>query len=114
MPLTLSNEDKFDDTNSLEMVIKQTYHRSFEFEIHDVLQNTLSVYPNDPQECDIIQVKSLYKDYTNFSIDEVCTSTYWYRRWALSTERVEENLTLTQNFLVNHCSQGLYEQVFTE
>jgi hypothetical protein len=62
MPLTLSDEDKLYDTNSLETLIKQIYHRNFEFEIHDVLQNILSVDPNDPHECDIIQVKNIYTD----------------------------------------------------
>jgi hypothetical protein len=49
-PLTLSDEDKLDDTNSLEMLIKQTYHRNFEFEMHDVLQNILIVDPDDIHE----------------------------------------------------------------
>jgi hypothetical protein len=53
MPLTLSDEDKLDDTNSLEMLINQTYHRNFEFEMHDVLQNIMIVDPNDPEERDI-------------------------------------------------------------
>jgi hypothetical protein len=113
-PLTLSDEDKLDDTNSLEMLIKQTYHRNFEFEMHDVLQNILIVDPNDLKERDIIQVNNLYKDYKNISTDEVHASNCWNRRWALSTESFEENLILTQKFLVNHCSQGLYEQVLTE
>jgi hypothetical protein len=41
MPLTLTDEDKLDDTNSLEMLIKQTFHRDYEFEMQDVLQNML-------------------------------------------------------------------------
>jgi hypothetical protein len=80
MPLTLSDEDKFDATNLLEMLIKQTYHRNFGFEMHDVLQNILIVDPYDLHERDIIQVKKLYKDYTNFSIDEVRESNPWYIR----------------------------------
>jgi hypothetical protein len=50
----------------------------------------------------------------NVSIDEVRASSRWHRRWALSTERFRENLMLTQKFLVNHCYQGIYEQVFTK
>jgi hypothetical protein len=113
MPLTLSDEDKLDDTNSLEMLIKQTYHCNFEFEMHDVLQNILIVDPDDSHEHDIIQVNNMYKDYRNIII-EIRTSNRWYRLWALSTEHFEENLMLTQKFLVNHCSQCLYKEVLTE
>jgi hypothetical protein len=108
MPLTLSDEEKLDDTNSLEMLIKQTHHRSFEFAMHDVLQNILIVDPNYLHERDIIQVDNVYKDYMNISIDEIHASNRWYRRWALSTERFEDNLMLSQKFLMNHCSQCLY------
>jgi hypothetical protein len=99
VPLTLSGEDKLDDTNSLEMLIKQTYHRNFEFEMYDVLQNILIVDPADDQERNIIQVKNFYKDYTNVSIDEVRASKCWYRQWVLSTERFKENLLLTKSSL---------------
>jgi hypothetical protein len=51
------------------MLIKQTYHRNFEFEMHNVLQNILIVDPNDPHERNIVRVKNMYKDYTNISID---------------------------------------------
>jgi hypothetical protein len=61
LPLTLSDEDNLDDTRSLEVLIKPTYHRSFEFEMHDVLQNIVIVDPNDTHECDIIQVNNMYR-----------------------------------------------------
>jgi hypothetical protein len=114
MPLTLTDEDNLDDINSLEMLIKQTFHRNYEFEMQDVLQNILIVDPTDPKERSIIGVKNLYKDYTNVEMAEVKTSNRWYRRWAHASERFKENLMLSQKFLVNHCSQGLYEQLLTE
>jgi hypothetical protein len=82
--------------------------------MQDVLQNIMSVDPTDPNEPTIIGVKNLYKDYTNVEIAEVKDSNRWYHLWAYASERFEENLMLTQKFLVNHCSQGLYEQVVTE
>jgi hypothetical protein len=114
MPLTLTDEDKLDDTNSLEMLITQTVHRNYEFEMQDVLQHILIVNPTDPNERSIIGVKNLYKNYTNLEITEVKASNRWYRRWAHTSERFKENLMLTQKFLANHCPQGLYEQVLTE
>jgi hypothetical protein len=105
MPLTLTDKDKLDDTNSLEMLIEQTFHRNYEFEMQDVFKNILIVDPTDPNEHTIIRVNNVYKDYTNIEIAEVKASNRWYRRWAHSSERFEENLMLTQKFLVNHCSQ---------
>jgi hypothetical protein len=70
-PLTLTDEDKLDDTNSLEILIKHTFHRNYEFEMHDMLQNILIVDTMDPNKRAIIGVKNLYKDYTNVEIAEV-------------------------------------------
>jgi uncharacterized protein YbbC (DUF1343 family) len=105
MHLTLTDEDKLDDTNSLEMLIKQTFHCNYEFDMQYVLQNI---------ERTMIGFQNLYKDYTKVKIAEVKASTHWYRRWARASERFEEKLMLTEKLLVNHCSQGLYEQVLTE
>jgi hypothetical protein len=46
--------------------------------MHDVLQKNLIADPNDPHELDIIQVKNMYTDYTNVSIDEVLASNRWH------------------------------------
>jgi hypothetical protein len=53
------------------MLIKQTFHRNYKFEMQDVLKNILIVDPTDPNERTIIGVKNLYKDYTNIEIAEV-------------------------------------------
>jgi hypothetical protein len=114
MPLTLSEKDKLEDTKSLEMLIKHTYHRNFEVEMHDGMQNIMMFDTLDVLQHNNIEFNKIYKDYTTVNIGEVCASNHWYSHRVLSTERFEENLTLTQKFFMSHCSQGLYEQVLTE
>jgi hypothetical protein len=75
--------------------------------MQEVLQNNMSVHPKDPNERNIIGVKSLYRDYMNVEIAELKALNRWYRRWAQSSKIFEVNLKLSQNLLVSHCSQGL-------
>jgi hypothetical protein len=83
MPLTSTNKDKLDDTNSLEMLIKQTFDRNYELDMQDLMQKILSVHPTDPNELKIIGVKKMYRDYTNVELEEVKASNHWNCHWTI-------------------------------
>ena len=92
MPLSLDDEDKFDDTYNLEVLVQKTKLEHFKYDMHDVF--TIVIPDANDQ---IIGTKNLYDDYANVSIEQVAKSNLWYREWMVESF-FEENLQLTYDF----------------
>jgi hypothetical protein len=81
IPLTLSDEDKLDDTYILEMLVRKTRQAHTDFDMHDVFTVVIPDR-NDPTGMRLTSTtKYLYKDFASITIEEVAISNAWYRQW---------------------------------
>jgi hypothetical protein len=62
------------------------------------------VIPNNDET--IKEVKDLYSDYSNITIEQVARSSLWYREW-MANVSFEQNLKLTYDFFQNDVSNDL-------
>jgi hypothetical protein len=92
MPLSLDDEDKLDDTYNLEVLVGKTKRAHFRYNMYDIFS---IVIPNNDET--IKEVKDLYFDYSNITIEQVARSNLWYRKW-MANVYFEQNLELTYDF----------------
>jgi hypothetical protein len=101
MPLSLDDEDKLDDTYNLEVLVGKTKRAHFRYDMFNIFS---IVIPNDDET--IKEVKDLYSDYSNITIEQVARSNLWYREW-MANVYFEQNLDLTYDFFQNNVSDDL-------
>jgi hypothetical protein len=101
MPLSLDDEDKLDDAYNLKVLVQKTKREHCKYDMHNIFSIII------PEEDGSIQeVKDLYSDYSNITINQVARSNLWYREWMVDSY-FEENLQLTYDFLQNNVSNEL-------
>jgi hypothetical protein len=101
MPLSLDDEDKLDDTYNLEVLVSKTKRAHFRYDMYNIFS---IIIPNDDES--IKEVKDLYSDYSNITIEQVARSNLWYREW-MANVYFEQNLELTYDFFQNNVSDEL-------
>ena len=91
--LTLSDEDKLDDTYNLDMLVRRTKNAHVNYDMHNVF-TTVLIDPSDSEEKTIVGTKDLYTEFSEISIEEVAASNKFYNQWA-SEDHYSQNLRLT-------------------
>lgn len=104
--LTLSNEDKLDDTYNLGIQVGKLRSHFVKFDLHDVF-TVLKFSTTDPDTP--IDTADLFTNYSSLSEDEVAKSNRWYTLWA-TEDYYRENLQLTFDFLENNSTESLWEK----
>jgi hypothetical protein len=106
LPLALNDEDKLDDTYSLEVLIRKMKRQHCTFDMQDVFT---VIYPNAADES-VESTLDLYTEFAKISIEDVARSNLWYREW-LSDPWFEENLQLTYDYFQKNVSDDLWMKV---
>ena len=108
--LTLSDEDKLDDTYNLDMLVRRTKNAHVNYDMHNVFK-ILLLDPSDPDEKTIIGTKDLYTEFSEISVEEVAASNRFYNQWA-AEDHFSQNLRLTYAYFQSNVSEELYEKAF--
>lgn len=108
--LTLSDEDKLDDTYNLDMIIRKMRSSHYAYDMHNVF-TIIILDPADSEGKTIIGTKDLYSEFAEISIEEVMQSNEFYSRWAKATY-FKQNLKLTYTYFQNNVSEELWEKTF--
>jgi hypothetical protein len=106
--LSLTDEDKLDDTYNLSMLIGKTKDHLVQYDMHDVF-TILIPDPNDHKK--ILQEKDLFTEYPSIRIEEVLTSNDWYNKWPME-DTYQQNLQLTYKFFQSNVNDKLWEKSF--
>jgi hypothetical protein len=107
MSLSLSDEEKLDDTYNLELLIRKTREAHMTYDIHDVFTIVLLDSSGMP-----FGSKDLYSEYSEITIQQVADSNKWYKQWTEDDEFAGDNLNVTYNFMKNNVSDNLWEKTF--
>jgi len=108
--LTLSDEDKLDDTYNLDMLVRRTKNAHVNYDMHNVFK-ILLLDPNDPDEKTIIGTKDLYTEFSEITVEQVAASDRFYNQWA-AEDHFSQNLRLTYAYFQSNVSEELYEKAF--
>jgi hypothetical protein len=76
MPSSLDDKDKLDNTYNLEVLVGKTKCAHFCNNMYIIFS---VVIPNNDES--IKEVKDLYFNYSNITIEQVARSNLWYRKW---------------------------------
>jgi hypothetical protein len=102
MPLSLDDEDKLSDTYNFKVLVGKKLKRAhFRYDMYNIFS---IVIPNNNKT--IKEVKDLYSDYSNITIEQVARSNLCYRKW-MANVYFEQNLELTYDFFQNNLSDDL-------
>jgi hypothetical protein len=107
MSLSLSDEEKLDDTYNLELLIRKTREAHMTYDMHDVFTIVILDSSGMPSGS-----KDLYSEYSEISIQQVADSNKWYKEWTDETEFASDNLNVTYNFMKHNVSDSLWEKTF--
>jgi hypothetical protein len=107
LPLALNDEEKLDDTYSLEVLIRKMKRQHCTFDMHDVFT---IIYPDPVSEAIVATTLDLYTEFAKISIEDVARSNLWYREW-LSDPWFEENLQLSYDYFQQNVSDDLWMKV---
>jgi Zinc knuckle len=106
--LTLSNEDKLDDTYNLGIQIGKMRNHFIKYDMHDVFTIMRFTYRDDVQKKPVSTL-DLFTDYSHITEQSVADSNRWYKKWP-KEPYYRENLQLTYDFLENNCTEELLEK----
>jgi hypothetical protein len=106
LPLALNDEEKLDDTYSLEVLIRKMKRQHCTFDMQDVF----TIIYSDPVSEAIVATLDLYTEFAKISIEDVARSNLWYREW-LPDPWFEENLQLTYDYFQQNVSDDLWMKV---
>jgi Zinc knuckle len=106
--LTLSNEDKLDDTYNLGIQIGKMKNHFIKYDMHDVFTIMRFTYGDDVQKKPVSAL-DLFTDYSHITEQSVADSNRWYKKWT-KEPYFRENLQLTYDFLENNCTEELLEK----
>lgn len=110
LSLTLSSEDKLDDTYNLGIQIGKLRAHFIKYDMHDVF----TVVKVDESDGKTVQGTSdLFADFSKLTESEVAKSNAWYNRWP-KEDYFRQNLQLTFDFLENNSTEALWEKSFEE
>lgn len=109
LTLTLTDNEKLDDTYVLEMAIQRTKHNMIEYDMHDVFT---IMYP-DGEGPGVLRSIDLFHGYSTIKIEDVAKSNEWYRRWPTAPS-YDENLKLTFNYFQNNVADDLCQKANEE
>jgi hypothetical protein len=107
LPLALNDEEKLDDTYSLEVLIRKMKRQHCTFDMQDVFT---IIYPDPVSEAIVATTLDLYTEFAKISIEDVARSNLWYREW-LSDPWFEENLQLSYDYFQQNVSDDLWMKV---
>ena len=107
MSLSLSDEEKLDDTYNLELLIRKTREAHMTYDMHDVFTIVIIDSSGMPTAS-----KDLYSEYSEITIQQTADSNKWYKEWTDDDEFAGDNLNVTYNFMKNNVSGGLWEKTF--
>jgi Zinc knuckle len=114
--LTLSEEDKLDDTYSIGIQIAQLRGHFIKYDMDDVFM----IVTPDPYDTSVSppqlvpsRIKNTFQDlfdsYSQISEDQVAASNKWYSEHTVE-DYYRQNLQLTFEFFENNCTKGLWEK----
>jgi hypothetical protein len=106
--LSLTDEDKLDDTYNLSTLIGKTKDHLVQYDMHDVF-TILIPDPGDHKK--ILQKKDLFTEYPSVHIEDVLTSNDWYNKWP-QEDTHQQNLQLTYKFFQSNANDKLWEKSF--
>jgi ferredoxin-fold anticodon binding domain-containing protein len=107
LPLALNDEEKLDDTYSLDVLIRKMKRQHCSFDMQDVFT---IIYPDATDEYIVANTLDLYSEFAKISIEDVARSNLWYRKW-LPDPWFEENLQLTYDYFQQNVSDDLWMKV---
>jgi hypothetical protein len=108
MSLSLSDEDKLDDTYNIGVQVGKCRAHMVKYNMHDVF-TILIPKADDETKKTIEEQKNLFTDYSVITEDMVATSNEWYRKWP-KKDYYRDNLQLSYDFLENNITNQLWEK----
>jgi hypothetical protein len=106
--LTLSEEDKLDDTYSLGIQIAQLKSHFVKYDMDDVFTIVTPIETNGVVRL-LPRYTDLFTGYSRLTDTEVAASNKWYCENTVE-EYYRQNLQLTFDFFENNCTKGLWEK----
>jgi hypothetical protein len=106
--LTLSDEDKLDDTYNLGVLVTKMRNHLERYDCADVF-NVLELDPTNKKKPTGVTT-DLFTEYSALMEDQVAESNEWYRVYP-KQNYYRDNLQLTLEFLENNCTEQLWEKV---
>jgi Zinc knuckle len=105
--LTLSEEDKLDDTYNIGIQIAQLRSHFIKYDMDDVFT---IVYPSqfNPERIGT-NFSNLFVEYSSLLESDVTSSNRWYNEHT-HEDYYRQNLQLTFDFFENNCTKGLWEK----
>jgi Zinc knuckle len=110
LTLTLSEEDKLDDTYNIGIQIAQLRSHFIKFDMDDVFTIVTPMY-NPVSQSTVLgpTFNDLFTSYSQISEDKVASSNKWYNEHTVE-DYYRQNLQLTFEFFENNCTKGLWEK----
>lgn len=108
MSLTLSDEDKLDDTCSIGILVQKMRNHLQKYDCIDVF-NIVAVDKADKAKVSA-DIVNLFEHYSVTTEKMVAESNRWYKTYTVPNY-YRENLQITLDFLENNCTESLWEKV---
>jgi hypothetical protein len=110
LTLTLSEEDKLDDTYNIGIQIAQLRNHFIKFDMDDVF-TVVEPRINPINRSTILSTnfQDLFAGYSQITEQEVALSNKWYNEHTVE-DYYRQNLQLTFEFFENNCTKGLWEK----
>jgi hypothetical protein len=107
--LTLSEEDKLDDTYSIGIQLAQVKNHFIKYDMDDVFM-IVTPYVNVDDETKLRpSYTDLFTGYSQLTEEQVARSNAWYNQHTIE-DYYRQNLQLTFEFFENNCTKDLWEK----
>ncbi len=107
LSLSLSDDEKLDDTYNLSMLIGKTKDAFVQYDMH----NVFSVLELGPDNKTVLGERDLFHDYPSLNVEVIAKSNAWYRKWP-QDPTYQQNLQLTYKFFQNNVDDTLWEKCY--
>ena len=108
--LTLTDEDKLDDTYNLDMLVRKMRNAHYNYDLHNVF--TILIFAQgDTTRKSPTGTKDLYTEFSEITVNEVKFSNEFYNKWAKAFY-FKQNLKLTYSYFQQNVSEELWEKTF--
>ena len=107
LSLSLTDNEKLDDTYNLSMLIEKTRDVFVQYDMHNVF-SVLNIGSDDKS---ILGELDLFREYPSLSVDAVARSNAWYHTWPKDAT-YQQNLQLTYKFFQNNVDERLWEKCY--
>jgi hypothetical protein len=106
MNLQINDPDKLDNTYNLTSAIEMMKTNHIKYNLHDVFN---IVFPDATDPYKVVKIVDLYTNYGSITSSEVAKSNRFYATMLRDPHgSIHENLTVTQEYLINNTDDDLY------